>query len=117
MLNDKLIDENEAYFFPVKDALQYIQTQNKDSQGSTFYIAENPSYGAIFTWYLKEVPKTLKEIRKEKEKVLFEKGERIDQVTQEELDKEENEEKAYILLIITDAEGNVIRKLTQKPKK
>jgi photosystem II stability/assembly factor-like uncharacterized protein len=117
LLNDKLIDENEAFFFPVEDALQYIQAQNKDSQGSTFYIAENSLYGAIFTWYLKEVPKTLKEIRKEKEKVLFEKGEKIIQPTQEELDKEENEEKAYILLIITDADGNVIRKLTQKPEK
>jgi photosystem II stability/assembly factor-like uncharacterized protein len=117
IINDKMLEDNEAFLFPVKDALQFIQMDSKDSQGSTFFFAENPPYGAIFTYYLKDVPKTLKEIRKETEKQLFEKGEKIYQPTREELEKEKNEEHAFLLFTITDSAGNIIRKITQKPEK
>lgn len=60
--------EKNAYIFPVKDALLYIQSGGKYGQGSTYFSAKNPPYGATFTYYLKEGTKTKKQQRKEKEK-------------------------------------------------
>jgi len=53
--------DKDAYLFPVKDALMYIPRDGKESQGSTVFVAKNPDFGAVFTYYLKEAPKTLKE--------------------------------------------------------
>lgn len=59
----------DAFIFPIKDALWYIPAGRKgDSQGATFYTAPNPQYGATFTYYLKETIKTLEEERKDAEK-------------------------------------------------
>ena len=60
---DQEILEKEAHLFKVADALMFVQTDAKYGQGSTFYKAKNPDFGATFTYYLKEVPKTLKEER------------------------------------------------------
>jgi photosystem II stability/assembly factor-like uncharacterized protein len=68
---NKAILEHEAHIFPVDDALMYIQTGGKYGQGSTFFTADNPDFGATFTYYLKEVPRTLKAERQEEEKELF----------------------------------------------
>src|SRR4030095_157041 len=72
VLRPEMLKE-EAVLFPVKDALMYIQSQplgrrGKSFQGESFYMAENPSFGAAFTWYLKDALKTRKEKRQETEK-------------------------------------------------
>lgn len=104
--------EKDAHLFPVKDALMFIKSSGKYGQGATYYRAPNPEYGAIFTYYVKEVPKTLKEQRKEKEKELFEKGEPIPQPSYEELKAEEDEIPPYLIFTITDSEGDVVKKIT-----
>ncbi len=106
-----------AILFPVKDALMYLPTDNKVIQGSTPYIAKNPDFGAVFTYYLKEVPKTSKEIRTEKEKELFKKGERILQPTEADLRAEKNEISPYLSFTITDETGVVVRTFRKKPSK
>jgi len=65
--------EKDAYLFPVKDSKMYNQTRGFDNQGSAYFKAPNPDFGATFTYFVKEVPKTAKAIRQEKEKALFEK--------------------------------------------
>ena len=50
----------------------YIQSQplggrGKSFQGESFYTAENPPFGATFTYYLKEALKTKKAQRQEAE--------------------------------------------------
>ncbi|MDA3779110.1 MAG: hypothetical protein PF487_02575 [Bacteroidales bacterium] len=114
-INLKSVEEN-AKLFPVKDALMYIQTGNKYGQGSTVYTAKNPEFGATFTYYLKEVPKTQKQIRHKKEKELFKESKRIPQLTWKEMADEGKEVKPYLLFTIKDINGNVIRKLTLEPK-
>jgi hypothetical protein len=109
--------EKEAHLFNIKEALMYIQTSNKDNQGDTYYKAPNPVFGATFTWYIKEVPKTQKQIRKEKEKELFKNGEPIPQPTWRELQLEEKAEPSHLIFTIYDAGGNVVRQLTQPPSK
>lgn len=109
-VSKELLEKN-GFLFPVKDALMFIQSDGKDSQGSTEYAAKNPDFGAIFTYYLKEVPKTLKEIRSEKESELFKKGVPIPQPTEKDLRDEKNEIPPYLTFTIRDATGQVVRTL------
>jgi len=109
--------EKDAYIFPIKDALLYIQTRGKGSQGSTYFSAKNPPYGATFTFYLKEGIKTKKQQRKEKEKKQFEKGEKIKVLTWDELREEDKEETPHLIFTIYDENDNLLRKLTTKPSK
>jgi len=109
--------EKEAHIFPVEDALMYIQTSNKGNQGSTYYEAPNPPFGATFTYYIKEIPKTKEQLRKEKEKELFEKGEPIPQPTWRELQLEDKQEKSHLIFTIYDNNDNVINQFTKAPSK
>lgn len=99
----------DGIIFPVKDALMYLPTDGKSSQGSTVYVAKNPDFGAVFTYFVKDVPKTKKEIRKEKERELFKKGEPIPQPSESDLRLEKLELPPYLNFTITDESGNIIR--------
>src|SRR5256885_3216957 len=60
--------QQETIFFPVKNALMYIERRplggsKKGFQGDAFYAADNPPFGANFTYYLKDKVKTKKEKR------------------------------------------------------
>jgi hypothetical protein len=114
---NKAILEQEAHIFPVDDALMYIQTGGKYGQGSTFFTSRNPDFGATFTYYLKEVPMTLKAERQEEEKELFKDKKPIPQPTRDELRLEEAEEAPYLVFAIRDASGAGIRKLYIKASK
>ncbi len=107
----KSITEKAGYIFPVREARMFVQTDEFDNQGSMYYLAKNPPYGATITYYVDTVPKTASDVRKEKEKKLVEKGEFIPQPTARELSLEEREIKPYLIFTITDEEGSVIRKL------
>jgi photosystem II stability/assembly factor-like uncharacterized protein len=114
---NKSIMSSKAHIFEVKDALMFVETGGKYGQGSTYYAAKNPDFGATFSWWMNEKPKTLKDIRKEKEKELFKKGERIPQPTLAELKAEENEIDPYLVFTIADESGSVFRRLYTKPSK
>lgn len=103
--------------FPVKDALMYIQSQpiggrGKSFQGESYFTAENPPFGATFTWYLKDALKTKKEIRQDKEKEAEKKGAPVGWPTQAELRAEDEEEAPAMVITITDASDKVVRRLT-----
>ena len=115
-INKSIMDE-DAHIFPIKDALMFVQTGGKYGQGSAYYAAKNPDFGATFTWWLKEAPKTIREKRRETEKELFKKSERIPQPTEAELRAEEQEIKPYLVFTIKDGKGEVIRRLYDKPSK
>jgi len=103
--------------FPVRDAKMFVQTSGFDQQGAMYYRAENPPYGATITYYVDTVPRTDRDIRKEEEKKLAEKGEYIPQPTARELSLEEREIKPYLIFTFTDEEGNVINKLYKSASK
>jgi len=109
--------EQEAVLFPVKDALAYIESGRfgwgrKASLGETFYTADNPPFGATFTYYLKDGLKTKTELRHEREKEAIKKKLDPPYPTLEELRAEETEEKPQIILTVRDAQGNVVRHLS-----
>ncbi len=107
---DKL-KNTEAILFPVRDALMYIQKGDRYGTGSAYFQAPNPPFGANFTYYVKDVPKTLKQQRLKKEKELFKKSEPIPQPTKEELLKEKNETGPYLVFTIKDTKGETVRKI------
>jgi len=105
--------EKDAYMFPIKDALMYIPSGGHGAQGSNYFRAPNPEYGGTFTYYIKDVPKTLKAERKQKEKALFKDGKPIPQPSLDELHEEELEKDPYLIFKIMDETGLVIRKITK----
>ncbi len=107
----KQLFDSTAYIFKVKDALMFIEKWGRYGQGSTYFKAPNPEFGATFTYYVKEVPKTLKQIRKEKEKELFKDGKPIPQPTYDELRTEERELSPYLIFTITDETGFVVKRI------
>ncbi|PCH67506.1 MAG: glycosyl hydrolase [Bacteroidales bacterium] len=109
--------EKDAQLFPVKDALMYIQKGGKGSMGATYFTAPNPTFGAAFTYYLKEVPKTAKQIRNEKEKELFKAGSYIPQPSWKEMENEAKELAPYLVFVVKDMDGNEVRRITASAKK
>ncbi|MCJ7447026.1 MAG: YCF48-related protein [Bacteroidales bacterium] len=113
----KDILDKEAHIFPVKEAKMFVETSGFSNQGSTYFKADNPPYGASITYFIKEVPKTGKAIRQEKEKALFEKGEKIPQPDYLTLQTEEKEIKPYLIFTITDENNNVVRQIFKSASK
>jgi len=113
----KEILDKDGYIFPIKDAKMYVQSNGFDNQGSMYYKSPNPEFGATFTYFVKDVPKTAKAIRQEKEKALFDKGEPIPQPSIADLDAEVKEIKPYLIFTITDENGNIIKKMYKSAEK
>lgn len=110
------IENEDAILFPVKDALMYIKMgSGRYGTGSAYYQAKNPDFGAVFTYYLKDVPKSLKSKRLKKEKELFKEGSPIPQPDKATLDAEKNESKPYLIFSIKDEDGNLVRNIYKKP--
>jgi photosystem II stability/assembly factor-like uncharacterized protein len=109
--------EKEGLILPVKDAKMFVETGGFDNQGSTYFKAPNPAYGATITYFVKDVPKTARAIREEKEKTLFEKGEKIPQPSREELKAEENEISPYLIFTIRDDNNNIVRQIYKSASK
>src|SRR5438874_1211597 len=80
--------------------------------GASFYTAENPPFGATFTFHLKESLKTKKQKRKDAEKDAEKAKKDPPYPSKEELRAEAEEEPPAVLLTITDSEGDTLRTLT-----
>ncbi len=111
-----ILDKN-GYIFPVKDAKMFVETEGFGNQGSTYFKAPNPPYGATITYFVKDVPKTDKALRQEKEKALFEKGEKMPQPSYEALQAEEKEIKPYLIFTITDESNNIVKQVYKSASK
>jgi photosystem II stability/assembly factor-like uncharacterized protein len=110
----------EATLFPVKNTPMYIQAQpigggGKAFQGESYFTAENPPYGATFTYYLKDALRTKRQMRQEAERAAVRGGQAPAQPTTEQLRAEEEEEPPAVVFTITDSAGNIVRRLTGPP--
>ncbi len=112
--------KKEAHIFPIKDALMFIEAYplgQPGFHGANFYTAPNPKIGAVFTYYLKDDIKTLKEKRRDEEKEKQKKKENIKYPAYNTLLSETEEPKPYLLFTVTNEQGDVIRKIKAEPKK
>lgn len=104
-LESQIIDVTDGKFFMPGEG------QGQGWAGATFFKAENPEGGAVIDYYIKEVPKGLKEKRAEKEKKLEEEKKAYEYPTWEQLRQEDLEENPYILFTIRDMDNSVVRRL------
>ena len=114
--------EQEAVLFPVPEAKMFIPSnplsgEGKGFLGHAFYTAPNPEFGATFTYYLKDSPKTLRAQRREREKKALEEGTAITHPSWEELQAEEDETAPAVHFVIEDADGVVVRRIAGKSSK
>ncbi|MBT3317874.1 glycosyl hydrolase, partial [bacterium] len=114
-LSEEMLEET-ALIFPVKDALMYhnrtpLGGKGKGNQGDSFFIAENPTYGAVFTYHIKDKVETRKEIRQAKDSELKEEGADVPYPTWDELKIEDREGSPMLYLEISDSNGDVVRRI------
>ena len=112
----KDVMDQDAAIFPIKTALAYVESnplglRGVGSQGASMYAAPNPEFGATFTYYVKESPKSPKDLRQEKEQEAKDAGRAIDYPTYEEFVLEDTYESAYLLFVVKDADGSEVRKM------
>ena len=108
--------EQAAAVYPVKNALMYIERHplggpHKGFQGDSYFAADNPPYGAVFTAYLKEKIKTKKEKRQEAEKEASKKNETLPYPSIDELRSEAEEVKPEVFFLVYDDSGSPIRRV------
>ncbi|MGC1204867.1 MAG: glycosyl hydrolase [Flavobacteriaceae bacterium] len=106
-----------ALFKPRK-ALQYKPISGgTSSQGASYFTADNPEYGATFTYYLPESFESIKDKRKKVEKDLKKDNKNIPFPGWNALDDEKNEDGASIILVIKDSNGNFVTRINAAYKK
>jgi len=111
--------KSETMLFPVRDALWYLQRMplgdfeisGKAYQGDSYFVADNPPFGAVITYYLPESILTTKEQRRESEKAIEKEGGDTPYPGWEALRSEKAEEDPAVVLTIRDGNGEVIRKI------
>jgi photosystem II stability/assembly factor-like uncharacterized protein len=121
----------EATLFPPRDAELYVERTplglpGPAFQGASFFTAPNPPYGAVFTYRLKDEIKSLRKQRWANEAKIEKDGgnepaktERtqmtgiaIPYPTWEQLRAEQRELDPAIVLIVSDDDGDVVRRVT-----
>jgi len=107
----------EGKLFTPRSAKWYVPRSSEGNTGTDYYFAENPEYGAVFTYHLSGDYSTSRSLRKKKEKELNKNKQDVPFPGWEALDKEKLEEAARIWLTIEDMNGNVIRHLQKKASK
>ena len=114
--------KKDAEIFPIKDGLMFIPSnpfgfRGISFQGASFYSAPNPEVGAVFTYYVRDEYKSLKQKRRDEEKEKQKKGEDVKYPPYKTLRQEADQPSAYLLFTITDEQGNAVRKIKTDAKK
>ncbi|MFK7956520.1 MAG: WD40/YVTN/BNR-like repeat-containing protein [Lysobacterales bacterium] len=111
------ISASQGTLFPVKPTWLYAEKAYfaygpKGFMGASYYTADNPPYGAVFTYHLKDSLKTLKKQRREAERKRQKDGEDNPYPTMDALREEAAEQDPVVELSIFDADGNFLRRIT-----
>ena len=109
------IKKNEAIVLPIKPVVLFHEASPLGYGGAGFlgagyYMADNPKFGATFTYWVKNAPKTLKEQREELEK----KNSASVYPSKEAIRAEAEEAKPHLSLVIRSGDGKVVRILQAK---
>jgi photosystem II stability/assembly factor-like uncharacterized protein len=112
---------SEATLFPPREAELYVERTplglpGPAFQGASFFTAPNPPFGAVFTYRLKDELKSLRKQRWEQEAKIEKDGGNepaaIPYPTWEQIRAEQRELEPAIVLVVSDDDGNVIRRVT-----
>ncbi len=111
--------KSDIMLFPIRDALWYLQRMplgdfeagGKSSQGDAYYVADNPPFGAVITYYLPESILTAKEQRREAEKKIEKQAGDTPYPGWNALHLEKTEEDPAVVLSVRDSNGQLVRKI------
>ena len=111
-----MLKDEEATLFSVKDTWLYLEGyqyggERNGSNGNAFFSADNPAYGAVFSYYLRDGYKSMQQIRRANEKEIEKNGGDTPYPTWDTLRKEDQEEAPSVFLEVTDSKGNVVRRV------
>jgi photosystem II stability/assembly factor-like uncharacterized protein len=102
----------ESHLFPVKDALSYtIDNPDGGSFGANFFASPNPTFGAVFTYYLKEGITTLKGKRQKEEAKKIANNQPVNYPDWNAFTKEKREDNPEIMFNITNEHGELIARV------
>ncbi len=112
--------ENDTVLFPVRRTHWYVPKrplgcaeQNcPANQGDGYYVAPNPDFGAVFTYYLPETIRSREQARQEAEKDSIKNNEDVTFPSWPEIKAEALEDEPAIILTVRNAQGDVIRHVT-----
>ena len=112
-INEVMAAKTNA-LFPVRDAWWYVpnapmQAKGMPTLGSTSFVAANPPFGALITYYIAETPKTSKAERKEAEKSLRDAMASIPFPGWDQLLKESISDDPKVLVLIRNDQGDAVR--------
>ncbi len=100
----------EAKLFDSRDAYWYVPKEVVDSPGHQMYTADNPPFGAVFTYYLKEELTTLKQERQKRERAIPEE-EDVPFPGWDNIEKEMRQQQPKVEVVIKDQDGNVVNRV------
>ncbi|MEM9931109.1 MAG: glycosyl hydrolase, partial [Bacteroidota bacterium] len=109
----------DATLFAPRKAWWYIPRPKlsfygNGSQGADHYVADNPPFGAVFTYHLGEGPKTMAAERKKAEKDLNKDNKDVPFPGWDALATEMQQDGPKVMIAISDASGQVIRRIKGK---
>ncbi|MCC6651597.1 MAG: glycosyl hydrolase [Candidatus Eisenbacteria bacterium] len=114
-MNESRLAE-EAVLLPVRKTPMFIPSSpmggaGAAEQGSATYTAENPPFGAVFTYWLRDEYQSLRDQRRAKEKEHKKAGLNSYYPSWDSLRAEAREEAPAVVLTVTDGAGNVVRRI------
>ena len=102
--------------FAPRTAKWFVPRSKIGNTGADYYFAQNPEYGAVFTYHLADDYKTAEDIRRDKEIELNKRNANIPFPGWDALDAEKDEEAASVVLTIQDDKGNIINKISKRAR-
>ena len=107
----------EATLFPIRKAWWYhprfiLGEEKKGYIGANHYVAPNPDFGTVFTYYLRDGLKSKEKIRQAGEKAKIEADDDIPFPGWDAVADEMTESDPGIWIIVKDSEGNTVRRVS-----
>ena len=110
-----LFSTRKAWWYVPRSVLGFFP--GKGDQGASHFLAPNPPFGAVFTYYLKEDLQTAKQTRQQAEKQAAEDDNAIEFPGWDAVEAERREPKPKVWLTVRDSDGNIIRRVEGPTKK
>ena len=109
--------QNDTVLFPVREADWYVPTRRigcwtpgcQAAQGDSYFVAPNPDFGAIFTYYLPETIQTQQEARREAEKDIEADNGNVHFADWNTITRESREDDPAIVLTVRAPDGTIVR--------
>ncbi len=109
--------KQEAALFTPRTADWYLpELLHTDSSGDFEYRANNPEFGATFTYFLRDGLKSMKDKREHAEKEAEKKGNYPRHPSWDVVEKELREAEPTAFILIKDTQGNTVRKVAVESK-